>query len=201
MRNLIFNYFNVNRKNFIILFILFFVGFILGILLINYTNDIQKEEITEYINTLRESIQNNKVDNTYLLLLSIKRNCKLILLLWLLGCTIIGGILVYFVIIYKGFLLGYTASSLIAVLGIRNGTIFAISSLFIQNLILIPAIFLIAESGIKLYKKIYTRCINLRQEVIRHTVIMFITIMLSIVSSFAEIYFSVNILMFFKEII
>lgn len=42
---------------------------------------------------------------------------------------------------------------------------------------------------------------NLKEEVVRHFVIMLISIMLSIVSSFIEIYLSTNLLIFLKEFI
>lgn len=133
--------------------------------------------------------------------LSIKQNIFIVLLIWFLGCTIIGGVFIYVAILYKGFSIGYTIAAIIAVLGVKCGSIFSISSLLLQNIIFLPAIFLIAENGIKLYKGIYTKCINLKEEVIRHTVIMLITIMLSILSSIIEVYFSTNLLMFFKEIL
>lgn len=42
---------------------------------------------------------------------------------------------------------------------------------------------------------------NLKEEVVRHFVIMLISIMLSIASSFIEIYLSTNLLIFLKEFI
>jgi len=52
-----------------------------------------------------------------------------------------------------------------------------------------------------LYKGIYTRCINLKQEVIRHTIIMLISLVFVIASSIVEVYISTNLLIFLKEII
>ena len=83
----------------------------------------------------------------------------------------------------------------------KNGIIFSCLSLLLQNLIFIPAFFILAENGIKLYRGIYKRCINLKEEVIRHTIIMFISIMLILISSFVEVYISTNLLIFLKEIL
>ena len=107
----------------------------------------------------------------------------------------------YIIVIYKGFALGYTISALIAVLGIKQGILIVIVSLLLQNIIFLPAFFILAENGIKLYKGIYKRCINLKEEVIRHSIIMLIAIMLSTISSFIEVYISTNLLIFLKEII
>lgn len=115
------------------------------------------------------------------------------------GCTIIGSFFIYIVILYKGFSLGYTISSIIAVLGVKNGSLFALLALLFQNLIFIPAIFLLSISGIDLYDKLKSHCINLKIEVIKHTLIMFITLLLSVISSIIEVYVSTNLLIFLKE--
>lgn len=202
MRKILLRYILLNKKNFIILITIFIIGLFCGVILVNNSSKYQKNEITLEINNLITSIkESTSINRLDLLMLSLKRNCTLILIIWLLGCTIIGGIFIYLAILYEGFLLGYTMSALIAVLGVRNGILFSITSLLIQNLIFIPAILLISENGIKLYKGLYNKCINIKEEVIRHTMIMFISIMLSIISSILEVYISMNILMFFKEIL
>lgn len=202
MKKILVDYIVRNKKNFIIILAVFCIGVFIGTISINNLAENQKLELTNYIENLVQNIKNSEnIDRLNLLILSIKENIAIIILVWFLGCTIIGGVFIYIAILYKGFAIGYTASALIAVLGIRHGTIIAILSLLMQNLIFLPAFFLIAENGIKLYKGIYKRCINLKEEVIRHSVIMLISIMLSIISSFVEIYFSMNLLIFLKEII
>lgn len=202
MKKVLIEYIIRNKKNFIIIAILFFIGVAVGIFSINNSNQAQKEELNIYITSLINKIKNtDNIDNIELLILCIKENVSLILIVWFLGCTIIGGIFIYLAIIYKGFTIGYTISAMIAVLGIKQGIILSMVSLLFQNIIFLLAFFLIAENGIKLYKGIYSRCINLKEEVMRHTIIMLITIMLSILSSFVEVYISMKLLIFLKEIL
>ena len=202
MRKILLDYVIRNKKNFIVIVILFCIGITVGIFFINNSNEVQIKEINGHIENLINNIKNSEnINKIELLFLSIKQNVLFIILIWFLGCTILGGIFIYLAIIYKGFSIGYTISAIIATLGIKNGTIFALISLFMQNIIFIPAFFIIAENGIKLYKGIYKKCINLKEEVIRHTVIMLISIMLAIISSCIEVYFSTNLLIFLKEII
>ena len=202
MKKVLIEYIIRNKKNFIIIAILFCIGIAAGIFLVNNSNEIQRQELNEYITSLIKKIkETNNVNNFELLMLSIKENVTIILIIWFLGCTIIGGIFIYLAILYKGFTIGYTISAMVAVLGIKQGIMISIISLLLQNIIFLPAFFLIAENGIKLYKGIYTRCINLKEEVIRHTVIMLITIMLSIFASLTEVYISMNLLIFLKEIL
>lgn len=202
MKKILIEYIIRNKKNFIIIAILFCIGISIGIFFINNSSESQKEELNLYITSLIDKVKKtDSINNFDLLLLSIKENVSLILLVWFLGCTIIGGIFIYLAIIYKGFTIGYTISAMIAVLGAKQGIILSIISLFFQNIIFLFSFFLIAENGIKLYKGIYTRCINLKEEVIRHTIIMLISIMLSIFSSLVEVYISMNLLIFLKEIL
>ena len=202
MKNILIDYVIRNKKNFIVIITLFCIGIAIGIFFINNSSQTQTEEINTHVQNLITNIKDSKnINKLSVLFFSIKQNSLFILLIWFLGCTIIGGIFIYLAVIYKGFSIGYTISAMIAVLGVKNGTIFSLIALFMQNIIFIPAFFIIAENGIKLYKGIYKRCINLKEEVIRHTIIMLISIMLVIISSFIEVYFSTNLLIFLKEFI
>lgn len=147
MGKVLFKFFILNKRNFIILLVSFLIGFILGIFIINYSSNYQKEQITLEVNNIIDNIKNSEnIDKQELFLVSIKRNVLWIIIVWFLGCTIIGGILIYLIIIYKGFLLGYTISSLIAVLGIKSGFLITAVSLILHNLVYIVALFLIAEN-------------------------------------------------------
>lgn len=151
MKKVFIEYIIKNKKNFFIIAIIFIIGISSGIVFINTSNNFQKEEINNYVNLLIKNIKDtdniNKID---LLFLSIKQNVIFILIVWFLGCTIIGGLFIYVMILYKGFAIGYTISSIIAVLGVKNGIIFSCLSLLLQNIIFIPAFFIIAENRNKI---------------------------------------------------
>lgn len=194
------NYLLKNKKTFSIILILFFIGMVIGIFFINHTSGSELIEINSYVNSLLEQLQNAENINKFELLLnSIKENSIFVLIIWILGCTIIGSFLVYLAIAYKGFSLGYTISAIIASLGAKSGSIFVFSALLLQNIIFLPAIFMLAESGIKLYTRITKQCVNLKYELIRHTIIMIISMVMVVVASLAEVYLSTNLLIFFKN--
>lgn len=151
MKNILLDYISKNKKNFIIIIILFCIGICVGVLFINNSTDLQKTELNNYINKLIENIKNSEnIDNFNMLILSIKQNVGFILLVWFLGCTIVGGIFIYITILYKGFSIGYTISAMIAVLGVKQGIIISIVSLLFQNIIFLPAFFIIAENRNKI---------------------------------------------------
>lgn len=151
MRRVLIEYIIKNKKNFIVISIFFCIGCILGIIFVNNSNDIQKAEISNYVSSLIKNIKNSEnVDRINLLITSLKQNILVIIIIWFLGCTIIGGIFIYIAIIYKGFAIGYTISSLIAVLGIKTGTLVTVCSLLLQNIIFLPVFFIISENRDKI---------------------------------------------------
>ena len=202
MKKVLIDYIDRNKKNFMILIIFFIIGIFMGVTIINNLSSDLKQEVDTYIDSIINLLkENNEINKFEMFLVSIKENILFILLIWFLGLTIIGGYFIYLTVLYKGFLLGYTAAAFIATLGIKTGTLVIIVSLLMQNVVFIPAMLLISENGIKLCKGIHKKCLNLKEEFIRHSIIMLITIMLILLASFIEVYFSMNLLIFFKEII
>ena len=100
---------------------------------------------------------------------------------------------------YKGFSIGYTISAIIASLGIKRGSIFVFSYLLFQNIIFLPAIFILAETGVKFYPRIMKSNVNIKNEMVRYAVIMLITTFFSVISSIVEVYVSTNLLIFLKK--
>ncbi len=194
------NHFEKYKKEYKLLCITFIIGIIIGVLYIQKKNTTEISNINSYIQTLIDNIKNSHSINKIILLLEcLKNNCLFILLIWFLGCTIIGSFLVYLACLYKGFSIGYTITAIILSLGVKNGIIFSLSTMLLQNIVLICAMFLVANSGIQLYVNIKKNCVNLKIELFKHTMIMLISLMLSIIASFIEVYISTNFLIFLKD--
>ena len=199
-RKILKNYLQKYKKEYISLFIIILIGFIFGILFIQKGNAEEITNINSYIQSLITNIKNaNGINKALLLLESLKSNCLFIVIIWFLGCTVIGSFLIYLACFYKGFSLGYTVAAVFTSLGIKSGIIFTASSIILQNLILFIAIFLISNSGIQLYLNIKRNCVNLKLELLRHLIIMLISLGLSILASFIEVYISTNFLIFLKD--
>ena len=86
---------------------------------------------------------------------------------------------------------------MIATLGVKNGIVFILSSMLLQNIIFIPILFALAISGIRLYKSIMKdrRRENIKLEILRHTIFSAILAIMLVLASFIETYVSSNILM------
>lgn len=195
--NIILNHIKNNAKDYLILLILFVIGIVVGVFFINHTTDMQKQEITNYISTFINTLKENKsIDYIGLLQDSLIKNISLALLLWFIGSTVTLIPIIYAIVAYRGFCLGYTISSAVAIFGGGKGILFAITTLLFQNIFLIPALLAIALSGIKLYKSIIKnrRKENIKLEIYKHSIFSLLMTGMLVIASFAEVYISSNLL-------
>lgn len=93
----------------------------LGIGFINHASEVQTEEIGSYVNSLKDNIKiSDHINKTVILKQSLKQNIGSVIVIWILGCTLLGSFLIYGIVLYKGFSIGYTASAIIATLGTKS---------------------------------------------------------------------------------
>lgn len=186
-----------NKKQYAIVGILFLIGLVIGVSFINNIDTNSKQNMSDYIINFIEALKTDyQIDKINLLRSTIINYLITAIIIWFMGSTVIGIPIVYLIVIFKGFSLGYTISCIITTLGTAKGILFSITSLFAQNIIIIPCILAIAVSGIKLYGAIMKdkRKENIKLEIVRHTVFSLVMTGLLIVSSFVEVYLSSNLL-------
>lgn len=193
----ILSYIEENIRSYIILLIIFFIGITLGVIFINNSNQDQVTQITTYINDFINSLKDSyQISTNTLLLNSIISNVSIAILLWFLGSTVIGVPIIYLVICYKGYSIGFTISAIIATIGTGKGILFIFGSMLLQNIIFIPCILTLATSGIKLYKLIMEdrRRENIKLQILKHTIFSVFMLAILIISSFVETFVSGNLI-------
>ena len=198
IKETVINHILENLKLYIIVIVIFIIGISLGVVFINNANETQVSEIQNYINNFINSLkQNYHIDKMELIKSSIGDNLILIITMWFIGSTVIGIPIIFGIVLYRGFCIGYTVSAIIAVLGVQKGVIFLLSTVFLQNLIFIPVLICMTISSIKLYKSIMKdrRRENIKIEIIRHTLISIILLIALLIATLVEVYVSTNILM------
>lgn len=186
-----------NKKEYLIVTLLFIIGIFLGVFFTNHTNETQVEEVKGYLDNFMQTIKESQDLNWIeLLKSSIWNYLILAITIWFFGTTVIGIPIVFGVILYKGFCLGYTISISISVMGIQKGLLFIFSTIFLQNLLIIPAMIALAVSGFKLYKSIVKdkRKDTIKIEILRHTVFSLVMLLLLGIAAVIEIFISTNIL-------
>lgn len=186
-----------NHKEYIIVILLFIIGIFLGVLFVNNIQESQRVEIDGYFNNFIEKLKNTEdINQVELLKTSMGQNIMLAVVIWFFGTTVIGIPVVFGIVLYRGFCLGYTISVCISIMGLSKGIVFVLVTLLLQNIIFIPAVLALAVSGFKLYKSIVkdNRKENIKLEIVRHTIFSLIMTLVLIVASLIEIFLSTNLL-------
>ena len=184
-----------NRKEYVVVCLLFIIGIFLGVLFVNKMQQEELEQGKTYLSTFIENYKTTEnTNNMEILQNSIKQNILLALIIWFFGTTVIGMPVVFGMVIYRGFSLGYTISLSIVTLGFSKGLAFILVSLLLQSILFIPAILALAVSGFKLYKSIIKdkRRENIKLEIIRHTIFSIIMVLVLIISSIIEAFVSMK---------
>lgn len=186
-----------NLREYAIASTIFIIGILFGVIFINNLNDTQNNEIGNYINTSIENLKESQDINQLLFIKeTIKKNLTFVILLWLMGSTVIGLLLVYIIVAFKGFCLSYTISAIFHVLNNGKTIAMLVSTMLLKNIIVIPCTIALAVSGMKVYKSIMQdrRKENIKLEILRHTGFSIFILVVLILSSLIEVYLSQLIL-------
>lgn len=196
MFNKVKRHFKENVKSYFILFAILLLGLIVGIAFINHANNAQKEQISNYISGFTTTIKDSKIDYWVLLKNSIMSNIKITLIIIFVSMSLFGTIGSYIISFYKGFSLGYTISSIIAVFGVAKGLTFSMSLILLNQLVYIPAMIYLIICSNKFYRKIINDELNdTKLEIIRYIITVSITLILFLLSSLIETFISSNLLL------
>ncbi len=196
LKNMILGYINENIKIYAIVTLMFLIGWVIGIIFVNNSQEVQQEQINGYINTFIQGIKSNaEISKPEILKNSILSNLGITVLLWFLGSTVIGMPLIYIVILYKGYSIGCTISAIVASLGMGKGIVFILSTMLLQSIIYIPCLLSLAVSGVKLYKQIMEdrRTENIKIQILRHSIFCVFIFLMLVIAALIETYISTNI--------
>lgn len=137
-----------NKITFLWVLLFFLVGIVLGSYTVYYMSDFNRVEITTYFNNFLEFLGGNSVSYTSILIDSIKSIIPMTFIIILLGYTSIGAPIILMMNLSKGYIIGFTFSLIVSMLG-KKGIMLVLSGLMFQNLIFIPIIMLISVLAIR----------------------------------------------------
>lgn len=143
-------YLRVNLVLYFFIILLFLIGVIFGALAVKTLGEEQKAELITYMKVFFQGLnkgENASLDMGVFVKQVVLNNIKTVALIWLLGLTVIGVPIILFIVFTRGFVIGFTIGFLVNEYVLR-GIAFAIVSVIPHNVLLIPAIIIVAVSGV-----------------------------------------------------
>lgn len=180
-----------DKKQFILIFVICIVAFIIGVLLPSILNEENRKIIETSLNSFFDTIKNNQLKTNELLFKTLTSNIIIDLILWLLGISIIGIPIVIILLGYKSLSLGFTISSIISTYKL-NGVIKALIYI-VPNIINLFIFFVISYYSISFSLMLFNYLFrkkeyNKRVIVNRYLKLLVISIIILIFSSVIETY-------------
>jgi len=190
----------LNNKNLVIfLASLFLVSIIIGIIFFTYINTNDKE-------TLDQSIKNVfEIPSTIEYFNILKTNFKDYtfdyILIWLLGLSVIGIVIVIFLFFTEGFSLGFALAGIFHTYGIK-GTIAAFSYLFPTKIIYLLGLFIItffaSKISYKIIKMLFSKKeASIKNDMQKYTKILIICLILATLTSIFKTFIDPFMIKFF----
>ena len=178
-------------KIYLFVCLVYLIGIILGAIYFRLSiNDVEfKESIIEQFTLIKESKQLSKID---LLTESIIKNLKTLLIFWIIGASAIGSPFLILLCGYKGFSVAFTIATILISKGLKEGIYYMFRNIFLYTSFSIIGIIVLTVSSLKVMINIFKNKKDIRLEIIRHSIITFISIIFFICSVLCETFLFIN---------
>ena len=201
MRQFIKYYFSNNLMEYVKLLVIFVIGIVVSIIVINKSSDTQQIEIRNFIDAKIETVKTSEYsDKSVVLINSLKKNVSEFSIVVFLSSTFIGIPIVYYIILKRAFSIGYTISAVFATQSAKTAIIFICNSMLIHNIMYMVSIFVVLVAGVNFVKSFFAnKKMNIRFEIFKYLIFVLIASSIVIMSSLFEAYVSTNFLYLFKK--
>ncbi|GKU30129.1 stage II sporulation protein M [Clostridium folliculivorans] len=137
-----------NKLIYLIITAVFIVGVVLGVYSILYMSQASKNDVMSYFNSFVSSVSDKQINYKDLIIESLKNNLIFFIGILLLGFIIVGAPFVLIIVLVKGFLIGFSFSLLVNILGNR-GVGLALIALVPQNIVIVPFIIICSSLAVQ----------------------------------------------------
>lgn len=178
------------KKRYLFLSSIVVVGLITGVVYFLYLSNDNQKLIFAHLETLFETIKNNKIDYSTSIINGIISNLLNCSIIWLLGISIIGIPIVIFILFYHAFVVGLTISSIIGCYKLK-GVLVAIIYVFPHKILFLTInvllVFYSISFSIKLIRYLFFKVnINFKDSFRKYLKILAISLSLFVFLSLYE---------------
>lgn len=196
IKQLIIKHISENINIYFKVFLIFIIGICIGIAVVNQLPETGVQSINEYITNSVNALKNhNEISRFQILKSSVFKNIIIVLLIWFLGLTLIGGFILYLLTLIIGITFGYTLAALMTSFSFIQGVLFFLTGMFLQNAINIPAIIFLIVQGVKSHRDLLSKQNNsLKYIIAKHSACSIGVMIMLVISSIIETYVSGNLI-------
>jgi len=178
------------------LFVLFVIGFIVGIFHSSFLGNEAKTESYTYINTFLDALKTKKLDANILFNEFLITNLKPAIFLWLFGLWIIGIPLICTYIAFEGYSLGFVIAIVINSIGAKNGSLLLGVAVLPQEIFIIPILLTLGVNSILFAKAIWkskSRNSSIKFDIYRYIFLFILGVAVLIALTLIQVYIGVPI--------
>lgn len=195
----------INKNLFVFLLVIVIVGIVSGSLFCTIIDADDKKMVTEYLNSFFTSAKEGNLNYNTSIINTLVFTVGFAVIMWLLGVSIIGFFIVIFMLFMKGFILGFSVSSIITGFGFK-GLLLALVYAFPHHIINILVFMLLTAYALiisfKLIRSITSKKpLDLKRIMNRYIIVLGVSIGLLIITSLYEVYVVPRLLNIVMEII
>lgn len=191
-RNNIFKLIIPNTRTNIIAFSIFIIGIITGSIFIMVINTNDKSLVVEHITKFFSNVNSSNYSYLDSLKNMLSLNYFYVIVIWVLGLSILGILVNIFLTYLKGFIIGFTTSSLIITYGFKSilaVILYIIPHTLINSLVIIVlTIYSITFSRYLLIQIFQKKDMKTKNFMKKYLIILLISVALTLVSSISEVY-------------
>lgn len=191
-RNNIFKLIIPNTRTNIIAFSVFIIGIITGSIFIMVINTNDKSLVVEHITKFFSNVNSSNYSYLDSLKNMLSLNYFYVIVIWILGLSILGILVNIFLTYLKGFIIGFTTSSLIITYGFKSilaVILYIIPHTLINSLVIIVlTIYSITFSRYLLIQIFQKKDMKTKNFMKKYLIILLISVALTLVSSISEVY-------------
>ena len=172
---------------YVTLLITFFAGIILGSIKFK---TVSATEFDEYRISFEENIiKQDEIPKDTIIKNNLINDIKIVLIFWIIGLSVVGVIVLFGYIAFKGFSLGYTISAIIRLFGLVDGNKYIFQNLFFKNVILILILIFMANFSVKIAKNFFSNKNNIKIDLIKYSFITICACFLLIIFYIFKLFF------------
>jgi len=191
---------HINKRLFVFLLVIVIIGLISGAIYMSIVDSSDKKLIFDYLGSFFTNIIDDKLDYNTSIINTLIFTIGLALIIWLLGISVIGFFIVIFILFMKSFILGFSISSIISCYGIK-GLLLSLVYAFPHHIVNILVFMLISAYALMISFKLISgvvskKQLNFKNFLNRYLVVLVVSIILLIITSFYEIFIVPKILNF-----